>query len=170
MGSYLHCPHSVCVINVRGGSPSPTLSQGKKWPCQNLDYKILVTKQWLGPHWDGIPAPEMVCIVKTNKNGVRGSQASKSPAVWPPDPNLLAEPGEADKPRWLQTVGSTKGNNASSRAAAPEQEGRKEGGKPSWKTGGWEEGWRELLTRAIWAGWGRETRFVISRYLDVQML
>lgn len=152
MGSYLHCPHSVCVINVRGGSPSPTLSQGKKWPCQNLDYKILVTKQWVGPHWDGILAPEMVCIVKTNKNGVRGSQASKSPAVWPPDPNLLAEPREADKPRWLQTVGSKKGNNVSSRAAAPEQEGRKEGGKSSWKTEGWEQGWRELLTRAIWAG------------------
>lgn len=67
----------------------------------------------------------MVCIVKTNKNGVRGSQASKSPAVRPPDPNLLAEPREADKPRWLQTVGSKKGNNASSRAAAPEQEGRR---------------------------------------------
>lgn len=48
----------------------------------------------------------MVCIVKTNKNGVRGLQASKSPAVWPPDPNLLAEPREADKPLWLQTVDS----------------------------------------------------------------
>lgn len=81
-------------------------SKVKKWPCQNLDYKILVTKQWRGPHWDGIPAPEMVCIVKTNKNGVRGLQASKSPAVWPPDPNLLAEPREADKPLWLQTVDS----------------------------------------------------------------
>lgn len=69
-----------------------TLSSQRR---QNLGYWATVGSL-VGWH----PRP---CKEKSNKIGVRGSLGARSPAAWPHDPNLLAQPKKADKPHWLQT-------------------------------------------------------------------